>query len=227
MLRLGKPLPSILAGQRLVVVDAEANGRQPPEIVEIAVFPLTGVTPPDALFPTVHLSDLRMWLVRPARPIAPVVTRRVHGIRNEDVLACPPWREVAADVAAAVRGRVLVAHNAPAVRAVLAAHLPGWEPPLLLDTSRLARALWPGLPGYSLERLATHARITPPDAQPGQRPHRAGYDTLMTVELLLALLDDATGCGLGWDDVAEAGQSACPSDSRRTSRRPSASEGTW
>lgn len=34
-------LPGVLASRELVVVDVEGNGRQPPEIIEIALLPLT------------------------------------------------------------------------------------------------------------------------------------------------------------------------------------------
>jgi DNA polymerase III epsilon subunit-like protein len=196
--RLTQPLPSVLQGQRLVVVDVEGNGRQPPEIVEIATLPLTGTSP-------VATSDLRSWLVRPAQPITSIVTRKVHGIRNEDVACCPPWREIATDVSVALAGRALVAHNASVERRVLGEHLPGWQPPLVLDTMRLAKALWPDMAGFALDRLVTLADITPPAIEPGQRPHRAGYDAVVTAELLLVLLEDAvTNQGLGWDEVVAA-----------------------
>jgi DNA polymerase III epsilon subunit-like protein len=189
----------MLDGQRLVVVDVEGNGQQPPEIVEIAVLPLNGTTPAQA-------PDLRTWLVRPARPITSIVTRKAHGIRNQDVAACPPWREVAPDVAAALEGRVLVAHNAAVERRVLAAHLPGWEPPQVLDTMRLAKSMWPELGRYGLDPLIDHAGITPPTVESSSHRHRAGYDTLLTVELFLALVETATDRGLGWDQVVTAAQ---------------------
>jgi DNA polymerase III epsilon subunit-like protein len=198
MLRLTRPLPSVLDGQQIVVVDVEGNGQREPEIVEIAALPISGATP-------VQLTDLRIWLVRPRQPITPIVTRKVHGIRNEDVACCPPWRDIAPHVAQLLAGRVLVAHSASVERNILTTHLPGWEPALVLDTMRLARALWPGLIGYGLERLITHARITPPPMQPGQRAHRAGYDAVMTAELFVLLVSHAVVCdGLGWAEIVEA-----------------------
>ena len=197
MLRLTRPLPPVMAGQQLVVVDIEGNGQREPEIVEIAALPIDGPTP-------VTSTDLRTWLVRPRQPITPIVTRKVHGISNDDVAGCPPWQDVAAEVASTLGDRALVAHNASVERAVLATHLPGWKPAMILDTMRLARALWPGLVGYALERLAAHAEIALPPLPAGQRPHRAGYDALMTAELLVVLISHATQDGLGWAEIIAA-----------------------
>jgi DNA polymerase III epsilon subunit-like protein len=159
------------------------------------------------------IADVRTWLVRPARPITGFVTRRVHGISNADVAAAPSWRQVAADVASALDGRVLVAHNAGVEQRVLAEHLPGFTPPLVLDTLRLARAVCPDLPGgHSLDNLIAHLRPLDPDAAGPATPpdrsaravsddrmarHRAGYDVWMTAALLLDLIHRA-----GLDDHA-------------------------
>jgi DNA polymerase III epsilon subunit-like protein len=202
MLPRSLSLPVHLGG--VVVVDVEGNGRQPPEIVEIALLDLRpGVA--------VTVADVRTWLVRPAQAITGFVTSRVHGISNADVAAAPSWRQVAADIAAALAGRILVAHNAGVERRALAEHLPGLAPPLTLDTLRLARAVRPDLPGgHGLDNLIAHleptdtgpARTPPADAPPATSErrlmrHRAGYDTWMTATLLLdlihrAALDDQT-----------------------------------
>src|SRR5438093_7754419 len=90
-------------GLRFAVIDVEGNGQQPPEIVEIAIQPLDGLS---------VAAEPMVWLVRPERPIAPIVTRKVHGIRNVDVADSPTWEEIAPDVAAALADRIPVAHNA-------------------------------------------------------------------------------------------------------------------
>jgi DNA polymerase III epsilon subunit-like protein len=86
---------------------------------------------------------------------------------------------------AALAGRIPVAHNARVEYDVLRRHVPGWEPSTVLDTLRLARALWPGLGGYNLDRLLDHAGIVLGDAT-GQR-HRAAFDVQATALLFLAL----------------------------------------
>lgn len=182
-------LPTELTGRRITVVDVEGNGHQPPEIIEIAIL---------ALDRDINTTNLSTWLIRPAQPITAIVTRKVHGIRNTDVAACPAWPDVAEKVTEALTDRVIVAHNATVEQRVLSAHLPDWKPPMLLDTMRLAKHVWPGLAGYSLDRLITHAELPDHDA-PGKR-HRAGYDTWMTAHLLAVLVEQAD---LSWNDVVD------------------------
>ncbi|MGH3923756.1 MAG: 3'-5' exonuclease [Pseudonocardiaceae bacterium] len=129
------------------------------------------------------------WLVEPERPITPIVTRKVHGIRNADVADAPTWAEVEPDVTAALADRVPVAHNAKVEHDVLRRRMPGWAPARMLDTLRLARAVWPGLGTYSLDRLMEHARITL-GGDHGQR-HRAGFDAHATAVLFVALAETA------------------------------------
>jgi len=80
-------------GLQFAVIDVEGNGQQPPEIVEIAIQPVDGLS---------MGAEPVVWLVRPERPIAPIVTRKVHGIRNADVADAPTWSEILPDVAAAL-----------------------------------------------------------------------------------------------------------------------------
>jgi exodeoxyribonuclease X len=193
MTRLTRPLrlPDALTGRELVVVDVEGNGRQPPEIIELALLPLTTAR--------ATVDDLATWLVRPTRSITAIVTRKVHGITDSDVADAPPWTGVADEIAAGISGRVLVAHNATVERRVLGTHLPGWKPPAVLDTLRLAKAVWPGLPGgYGLDRLTVHAGLHTPPANLGGR-HRAGHDVWLTAGLLFTLFDELADQGdLTW-----------------------------
>jgi DNA polymerase III epsilon subunit-like protein len=191
--------PGALAGHRLAVVDVDANGHEPPEIVDLAVLSIDGRDGPDA---PLGPSSLRSWLVRPAHPITPAVTRDQHGIRNCEVFACPTWHRVAPAIREFLRDRVLVAHGAAEHLSVLAAHLPGWRPPLVLDTARLARSVWPRLAGgYGLDRLVTYAGLVAPAAEPGRRRNRARYDAWMTGQLLLAMVQRA---GLTWEQIVQA-----------------------
>jgi DNA polymerase III epsilon subunit-like protein len=211
------------AGHDVVVVDVEGNGQQPPEIVEIALLPLTAGRDATA-------ADLQTWLVRPARPIMGLVTRKVHGISNADVATAPRWDEVAGAIATVLEDAVVVAHNASVERRVLAEHLPAWRPPLLLDTMRLARAEWPDLPGgYSLDNLIRHAALTPPTLtgvgteREGMRRHRAGYDAWMTAAVLVTLVRDGE---LDWDQLVAAARLPDP---HGPATRPTADaqDGLW
>lgn len=184
-------IPSVLANQRLVVVDVEGNGQNPPEIIELAALSVDGDT---------TVADMRSWLVRPQKPITPIVTKKVHGIRNVDVADCPSWAVVAPEVGQLLADRVLVAHNASVEYRVLGAHLSDWTPPMVLDTLRLARYVWPELPSYSLDKLATHADLDL-GAVAEQRYHRAAYDTWCAWKLLCALIDDGD---LEWAGLVRA-----------------------
>ncbi|MBF6357409.1 3'-5' exonuclease [Nocardia higoensis] len=130
-------VPVPLRGREFAVVDVEGNGQTPPEIIEIAILPVSR--------DDVVVQEMRSWLIRPVRPITPVVTRTVHGITNGDVDGKPTWAEVSEQISGALTDRILVAHNANVERRVLSEHLPGWAPPMVLDTLRLAKAVWPGL----------------------------------------------------------------------------------
>lgn len=186
-------VPDILHGKAIAVVDVEGNGRIPPEIIEIAVVLVSGAL--------VNADGVQSWLVRPQNPITPIVTRKVHGIGNSDVEGCPQWTAVSPAVAQALDGRILVAHNAIVERRVLSEHLPDWQPPMVLDTLRLARALWPGLPGYGLDKLIEHAKLDT-TAMQEQGYHRAGYDAWAAWQLLRRLIHDG---GLDWDRLVRAG----------------------
>ena len=163
-------------GLRFAVVDVESNGQQPPEIVEIAIQVVDGLE---------LAAEPSVWLVKPERPIAPIVTRKVHGIRNADVADAPTWSEIASDVAATLADRIPVAHNARVDYDVLRRQMPTWAPTVVLDTLKLARAAWPDLGSYSLDPLLDHAGIRLDD-EPGQR-HRARFDVHATALLFIAL----------------------------------------
>jgi DNA polymerase III epsilon subunit-like protein len=210
-------LPDSLSGLEFAVVDVEGNGRQPPEIVEIAVLPISGSAP-------VGPDSVRSWLVRPDESITPIVTRRAHGITNDGVSHAPRWDQVAAEVMAAVQGRILVAHNAAVERRVLADHLPGLEPPMIVDTMRLAKVVWSDLAGYGLDRLIAHAGLTRPDVVPewpGRwRRHRAAYDTWGTAALFARL-----AAGRAWTEVRDAARTPTATGGR--SRPGMTEEGLW
>ncbi|MEV6320167.1 3'-5' exonuclease [Nocardia sp. NPDC051787] len=185
------PFPNALRERQLAVVDVEGNGQNPPEIIEIALLLLDGPTTLDAL---------RSWLIRPQQPVTPIVTRKVHGITNADLADCPQWQEVADEIDEALCGRVLVAHNATVERKVLTAHLPDWNPPMILDTLRLAKTVWRGLDSYALDKLIERGQLDTSTIA-GQGYHRAGYDTWAAWQLLCALITDG---GLDWPELVTA-----------------------
>jgi DNA polymerase III epsilon subunit-like protein len=162
------------------VVDVEGNGQQPPEIVELAA-----VTIADS-----RLSEPVSWLVKPARPITALVTRKVHGISNTTVAAAPRFTEIRGQVEALLAGAWLVAHNARVEYELLARQLTGFAPAGVLDTLRLARVLWPGRDSYGLDALIRQERLDLAAVAKSRR-HRAAFDAWVTALLLLRLVDAA------------------------------------
>jgi DNA polymerase III epsilon subunit-like protein len=162
-----------------VVVDVEGNGQQPPELVELAVVPITGGV----------VGEPASWLVRPKHPIKHIATT-FHGLKTSDVADCPKIADITSDVLEALDVPALVAHNAHVDVDVLRRELPGWEPPETFDTLKLARRLVPELPGYKLGDLVAHFKLStglPEDL----KPHRATYDALVTARLFVRLATEA------------------------------------
>ncbi|SEE48585.1 3'-5' exonuclease [Jiangella alba] len=179
------------------VVDVEGNGQRPPSLVEVAVAPIDhGVAGPAV-----------SWAIRPPAPITEIA-RRIHGISNSDVAAQPPISAVADDIAAAMAGRVFVAHAAYVDLGVLTRELPGWGPAAgVVDTLKLSRSLLADAPSHKLTLLAAHLGIA--GGLPGLRSHRAGYDATMCARLFVYLAElpggaDAITTSLGEDGADDA-----------------------
>lgn len=170
----------------LLVVDVEGNGASPPDLVEVAALPIRAGQP--------DTTTAGAWLIRPPRPVTPFAAR-VHGLTNETLASSPSWPEVSGQVRELLNGSWIAAHNAHVDYRALAAHLPGWAPAGVLDTLRLARATYPGLPSYRLDALIEHTR--PDLSQVPDHRHRARYDAYATAQLLLAMAEHY----LTWDGL--------------------------
>lgn len=106
----------------------------------------------------------------------------------------------AADVMAALDSRLaappyrLVAHNAAYEAGIIAhqrAHCPTLAATSLLDTVRLARAVYPELPAHRLDDLLRFLRIP----RPADR-HRAMPDVHVTIAVFERILTDGAAAGL-------------------------------
>ncbi|GAA5061193.1 3'-5' exonuclease [Streptomyces similanensis] len=173
----------------LLVVDVEGNGANPPDLVEVAALPVRAGRP--------DTSTAGAWLTRPRHPVTPFAAR-VHGLTNAVLEGEPGWEEIAGQVRQLLGTSWICAHNAHVDHRVLSAHLPQWRPAGVLDTLRLARATYPGLPKYSLDALIGH--IAPDlSAAPAQR-HRATFDAFATAQLLLAMASRYAS----WDQLVAA-----------------------
>ncbi|MGW1881845.1 3'-5' exonuclease [Streptomyces sp. NPDC001970] len=162
---------------RLLVVDVEGNGLNPPDLVEVAALPV-GEGKPDT-------NMASAWLIRPPRPVTPLAAR-IHGLTNQVLESAPRWEEVAGQVQEVLGDVWICGHNVSGDYRVLKAHLPKWEPTGVIDTLRLARNTYAGLPSYGLDALIEHTR---PDLThaPAVGRHRATYDAYATAQLLTAM----------------------------------------
>ncbi|MFD7446169.1 exonuclease domain-containing protein [Streptomyces sp. NPDC059909] len=162
---------------RLLVVDVEGNGLNPPDLVEVAALPVRAGQP--------DTSSAGAWLIRPPRPVTPLADR-IHGLTNQLLDSAPGWEEVADQVQGVLGEAWICAHNVSGDYRALKAHLPKWEPTGVIDTLRLARNTHEGLPSYGLDALIEH---TKPDLTqaPGVGRHRATYDAYATAQLLIAM----------------------------------------
>ncbi|MER5611033.1 3'-5' exonuclease [Streptomyces sp. NPDC002215] len=167
-------------------MDVEGNGATPPDLVEVAALPVRDGRP--------DTSTAGAWLINPPRPVTPFAAR-VHGLTSEILANSPTWQELADQVHSVLGNAWICGHNVHVDYRALKAHLPKWEPAGVIDTLRLARATYKGLPSYGLDTLINHIR---PDlsAAPAHRHratvppcHRATYDAYATAQILIAMAD--------------------------------------
>lgn len=184
------PLGAPLSEVPFAVVDVETTGRGSwlgHRMIEIAIVEVRGGT----------IIDQYETLLNPGQRI-PGEIASLTGITSAMVTQAPYFEHVADDVAARLKGRVFVAHNATFdwsfVSSELVAAL-GDAPDLTrLCTVRMARRLVPQLRHRNLDVLALHFGV------PNHARHRAGGDALATARILIRLLDEARGRGI--EDVA-------------------------
>ena len=174
---------------RYAVADVEGNGQQPPDLVELAVLPITDGT----------IGEPVSWLVKPPRPIKYFATS-IHGISGKDVASAPTFAGIKHEVRRALADRVLVAHNAHVDIAVLRRELGGWESPEVFDTLKLAKRLIPAQPSYKLGALVKALSLND-GMLPGLEPHRAAYDVLVTARLFVRLATRHDGSLLSLDEL--------------------------
>ncbi len=98
----------------IAVLDTETTGRDPQNdrIVEIGIVVGRGG----------EIVQRLNWLINPGIPI-PDGAREVHGISDDDVKDAPSFKEIAADIAAALQDVVPAAYNASFDKSFVAAEL--------------------------------------------------------------------------------------------------------
>ncbi|MBE6392919.1 MAG: 3'-5' exonuclease [Lentisphaerae bacterium] len=157
------------------IFDVETTGRSPvyDRIVEIAALRIEK-DGTESRFST---------LINPGRRI-PYSSMRIHHITDAMVMTAPRFEDIAQDFMTFISGSILVAHNARFDLGFLQESLARcgmmiWEGDTM-DSVRLARGVFPGLPSYKLQEL----RITLDLGCNTGTAHRAGCDVEWTAVLL-------------------------------------------
>lgn len=165
-----------------VVVDLETTGlnARRHEIISFAAVPIVHARVQPGL--------VTALLVRPERPSDAAATR-IHGLRPADLASAPSLGEALPTIAAALAGRVLVAHAAWIERTFLVPALATEGLKLrgpVLDTMALGRHVLRlrGLPPSQASELSDLARML---GLPVHRPHHADGDALTTAQVFLAI----------------------------------------
>ena len=127
-----------------------------------------------------------------------------HRARRGAIAAAPEAPEVWRRLHALLAVSVPVAHNIAAERTILARLAPLTRYPWWVDTLRLARIAWPGLPSHALEALIPALGLLPrlQALAPGRAPHDAYYDAVACGLLLETLLAQPAWAGLSLADIA-------------------------
>jgi DNA polymerase-3 subunit epsilon len=116
--------------------------------------------------------------------------RKVHGIRDEDLVGAPTLLSLWPELKTRLRGAAVVAHAKGTEKRFLRT-FPGHGFGPWVDTLLLARAAWPELPGHSLSELCDVLGLTPAVNAliPGRKWHDALYDAAASMVLLEHLLE--------------------------------------
>lgn len=124
-------------------------------------------------------------LIHPGCKI-PIEVRLIHHITDAMVINAPKFSAVAYDFLDLAKGSTLVAHNARFDLAFLQESLARTGLPLwkgkTMDSLKLVRQVFKGLPSYSLQNLRRTFQLK--DTMDNQQAHRAMADVEWTVQLL-------------------------------------------
>ena len=162
-----------------VAVDLETTGLDPRRdaIVSFAAIPFVGGQPEPGY----------VTLVNPGRPIPPASTA-IHGITDAMVADAAPVDRLVTELDRLFGNRVLIGHGVSFDLAIVDRERRARGLPVVkntaLDTERLAAALHPEWPEFTLDRVADHLGVKIVGR------HTADGDALVAGRLLLALLPE-------------------------------------
>lgn len=165
--------------KKFVVIDIETTGHSPQtndKIIEVGI----------VIIENNKIVDHYSSLFNPESEIPPFISN-LTGIKNEDVIDAPLFKDKAKEIIDLFQDSYLVAHNVPFDLGFLNGELSqhGFNPlqNKVLDTVELAQILFPQAASYKLGQLAEYLDLSHTD------PHRALSDAYVTAELLLKIFD--------------------------------------
>jgi DNA polymerase III subunit epsilon len=142
-----------LSEMTFCALDLETTGTNPAfhEIVEAGII----------RFSREGMRDVYESLVNPGMKI-PLETIAIHGITDEMVQSSPPIGDILGDIAEFIRGSLLVIHCPEFDISFLREAFRKNDMPvpemISVDTVRLSRRAYPGLPNYRLDTICNHLR---------------------------------------------------------------------
>lgn len=164
-------------------VDVEGSGKSPPEIVELAIAEMDGLS---------LTGRSKHWRFRPKNGISPIAAR-IHGIWDEDVVDAPDLEDVVDDVLLWLEDKAIVGHNVKVELDILSPALEGWEPAAAYDTLKIARRLLAAEDKHGLEYLGSKLDLSPrAEKITGGKAHSAPFDAVLSALLLDHMLRDRT-----------------------------------
>lgn len=139
--------------------------------------------------PGADVEDLFVSYLRSDRPVT-WSARKVHGIRDADLVGAPRLQELWPTLKRQLGGAVVVAHGKGTEKRFLRA-FPGHGFGPWIDTLLLARAAWPDEPSHALSDLCDRAGLgaTVKSLAPDRRWHDALFDAVASLVLLRHLVD--------------------------------------
>lgn len=157
-------------GEKTWILDIEANGAHPGEIIELAAVEMDGL---------VLTGRYREWRFRPIQPVIAHATR-VHGITNKHLRYSPRITEHVDEIAEMLTGHAIAGHAVHVELNALQRVLPNWSPPKAYDTLRIVRQALPDLDRHRLTSVGEHLGLNHMAARlTGKKAHSALYDALL------------------------------------------------
>lgn len=174
-----------IASTTFTAIDFESAGAQPGKTdvpVQIGMASMTGNDlVAESLFCSYLKSD---------QPIT-WSARKVHGIRDEDIVDAPSFSTLWPTVKNALADRIVVAHGSGTEKRFLRAFpFHGFGP--WVDTLKVAHAAWPDAPSHSLEKLIqmTGLKHEVDVLCPDRKWHDALYDAVASLVLLRHIISE-------------------------------------